>query len=423
MTLSNIISITKRKLYHSAEFFTTFLRWSLIAAIVGLIGGIIGSAFHISVDYCTEIRMEHNFFVLLLPLGGIAIVRLYKLCNMSKHNGTDNIIESIREQKKIPFRTAPLIFIATVITHLFGGSAGREGAALQLGGSIGFKVGEALHLDKKDRILVVMCGMSAFFSALFGTPLTAAIFAIEVTSVGVMYYAGLIPCIVSALTAFGVSTLFGVEGMNFYYICAPTIDFVSVTSVILISIACAVTSIIFCMLLHHGSAYAKKLIKSEYLRIVIGSVLIIILTYIFGNDYNGAGTHIITDAANGTVKPEAFILKIIFTVITIAVGFKGGEIVPTFFIGATLGCFLAQLTGMDAGFGAAVGMTGMFCGMLNCPIASLILSVEMFGDNDIILFAITCAISYMLSGYYGLYHSQKIMYSKTRTEFINKDAR
>jgi len=376
-----------------------------------------------SVDYCTEIRMEHNFFILLLPIGGIAIVRLYKLCNMSKHNGTDNIIESIREQKKIPLRTAPLIFIATVITHLFGGSAGREGAALQLGGSIGFRVGQILHLDKKDRILVVMCGMSAFFAALFGTPLTAAIFAIEVTSVGVMYYAGLIPCIVSALTAFGVSTLLGVEGMNFYYICAPTIDFGSVTSVIVISIACALTSIVFCMLLHHGSSLTKKLIKNEYLRIVIGSALIIILTYIFGNDYNGAGTHIIANAANGVAKPEAFIVKIIFTVITIAVGFKGGEIVPTFFIGATLGCFLAQLTGMDPGFGAAIGMTGMFCGMLNCPIASLILSVEMFGDNNIILFAITCAISYMLSGYYGLYHSQKIMYSKTKTEFINKDAR
>lgn len=420
----NYKEIIKGKLSRAAGFFITFMRWTLISAVIGIICGFFGAAFHLSIDLVTEIRMEHSWLIYLLPIGGIIIAFLYRQSHMRRHKGTDNIIESVRGHERVPLRTAPLIFIATVITHLCGGSAGREGAALQLGGSIGFKTAELLKLDEKDRTLVVMCGMSAFFSALFGTPLTAALFSIEVTSVGIMYYAGLIPCTVSALTAYSVTHLIGIESTAYKFIAAPEFNLYSVMSVAVIAILCAAISVIFCMMLHGSSALMKKAFKNEYKRILVGSALVIALTLICGtNDYNGAGTHVINAAAHGEAVPWAFALKMIFTAITISAGFKGGEIVPTFFVGATFGCFMAGLIGLDSGFGAAVGMIAMFCGMLNCPVASIILSIEMFGDEGIMLFAIASGISYMLSGYYGLYHSQKIMYSKTKAEFINADAK
>jgi H+/Cl- antiporter ClcA len=395
------------------------LKWSLIAALTGAIGGFIGMAFHVSVEAVTEIRAVHGWMLYFLPLGGIIIVALYKLCNFNK--GTDAVISSIRTDDEVPAVMAPLIFISTVITHLLGGSAGREGAALQIGGSIGAQVGRFLSLDEKDMHLITMCGMSGVFSALFGTPLTATFFALEVTSVGIMYYSALIPCIVSALTAYALTLFYNIEPTHFVLNSVPHISVSVILQTASIAALCALLSIIFCTVMHKSEKYLKKFIKNDYLRIVIGGLAIIALTLLTGcRDYNGAGMAIINDAVNGAAKPDAFIWKIIFTAITIGCGYKGGEIVPTFFIGATFGCFIAGLLGLDAGFGAALGMVAMFCGVLNCPIASIILSIELFGSQGIILFAVTSAISYMLSGYYGLYGSQKIMYSKLKAEYINQ---
>ena len=176
--------------------------------------------------------------------------------------------------------------------------------------------------------------------------------------------------------------------------------------------------------MHKTHTYAKKFFKNDYLRIVVGGVIIMILTFIIGSrDYNGAGSHIITNALSGNANPEAFLLKIIFTCVTIGFGYKGGEIVPTLFIGSTLGCVFAQLIGLNPTFGAALGLICMFCGVVNCPVASIILSIEIFGAEGLILFAVGCGVSYMLSGYYGLYSSQKILYSKLKAEFINIHAK
>lgn len=416
------MDIIKRKIKSAWNYAFTFLKWGVIAGVTGLIGGVTGTLFHKSVEVATGFRTEHDFILWLLPLGGVAIVFLYRFLKIS--DGTNEVIDSIRTDGKVAPALAPLIFIGTVITHLLGGSAGREGAALQIGGSIGSMTGRIFRLDEKDMRLVTLCGMSAVFSALFGTPLTAVFFALEVVSVGVIYYSGLIPCIVASLAAFQISLLAGVEPVRFSNVLIPGISFPIIIRVIGLAAVCAGTSIVFCTVLKRTHALMGKIIKNEYLRILAGGIIIVLLTFLIRTrDYNGAGMGIITSAIGGSARPEAFLLKIIFTAITIGAGYKGGEIVPTFFIGATLGCIVGGFFGIGAGFGAAIGMIALFCGVVNCPVASIILSVEIFGANGLVLFAIATAVSYMLSGYYGLYSTQKIMYSKLKAEFINVHAK
>lgn len=414
-----MFEIIRRKLKSAYNYVRTFLKWTLIAGITGAVSGFVGMAFHVSVEVATQIRSEHGAVLYLLPLGGLVIAALYRLCRFNK--GTDAVISSIRTDESVPAIMAPLIFISTVITHLLGGSAGREGAALQIGGSIGSMLGRLISLDEKDMHLIVMCGMSGVFSALFGTPLTATFFALEVTSVGIMYYSALIPCITSALTAYALTIFYNIEPTRFSLGVVPDISVTVILQVVAIAALCALLSIIFCTVMHQSEKRLKKLIKNDYIRIAAGGLAVIALTLIVGSrDYNGAGMNIIHDAIGGTARPSAFFWKIVFTAVTIGTGYKGGEIVPTFFIGATFGCAAAGILGLDPGFGAALGMVAMFCGVLNCPVASIILSIELFGAQGIIMFAAAAAVSYMLSGYYGLYGSQKIMYSKLRAEYINQ---
>ncbi|NFG23831.1 chloride channel protein [Clostridium botulinum] len=405
------------------RYIITFFLWVVVAGITGLIGGFIGSLFHLSVEYATSFRIENDWIIFMLPLGGALIICLYKIFKLGSNIGTNLVIDSIRTDGKVPFSMSPLIFISTVITHLFGGSAGREGAALQLGGSIGSQVGKILHLDEKDMHLITLCGMSGVFSALFGTPLTATFFAMEVISVGIIYYSSFIPCIVSSIVAYKVSLLFGLEPVRFNINVIPNISTENIIKVAILGALCALVSIIFCETLHKTNKFLSNLIKNDYLRIICGGLAIVALTFIVGcRDYNGAGMNIIANAINGQAKPEAFILKIIFTAITISVGYKGGEIVPTFFIGATFGCVVGGLIGLDPRLGAAIGLVALFCGVVNTLITSVILSIELFGSGALILFAVACGVSYMLSGYFSLYSSQKIIYSKLKAEFINRDA-
>ncbi|MGN0107954.1 MAG: chloride channel protein [Hominilimicola sp.] len=413
--------IMLNKFWSASNYVRAFLKWGLIAIIIGGIGGIVGALFHTSVNYANMFFAKYDKLILLLPVGGLVIVALYKKCRMLENKGTDSVIASIRSHKGVPFALAPLIFISTVITHLLGGSAGREGAALQLGGSIGSSIGKLFRLDKKDMHMVIMCGMSGVFSALFGTPVTAAFFALGITSIGIIYYSGLVPCLISSLTAYLITVLAGIEPTYFPMIYVPAVSVITILQTILIAVLCAELSIIFCTVMHYTARYMRIWFKNPYIRIFVGGLVIVALTYILGTrDYNGAGMNIIENAVTGAyVKNWAWALKIVFTAITIGAGYKGGEIVPTFFIGATFGCAVARLIGITPGFGAALGMISMFCGVLNCPVASIILSIEVFGSQGLILFAIAAGVSYMLSGYYGLYSSQKIMYSKLKGKYIN----
>jgi H+/Cl- antiporter ClcA len=414
-----------RKIFSAWNYVRVFVKWLLIAGLTGLFGGLIGTAFSYCITYANEINSTYSWVIMLMPLGGVVIVTMYKLAKLENDPGTNLVIDSIRTKNYVPWVMSPLIFFGTVITHLVGGSAGREGAALQLGGSLGSVVGRVLKLDEKDMHIAIMCGMSGLFSSLFCTPITAAFFALEVISVGVTYYSALVPCFISATVSYFVATHLGVSPMRFNVDeVIPEFGIVSVFQVIGLAAACALVSILFCVAMRMGHKYIKMLIHNEYYRVLAGSVVLLVLTLLAGSrDYNGAGTQVIVDALGGIAKPEAFAMKILFTAITIGCGFKGGEIVPTIFIGSTFGCVFGPLLGLDPSFAAAVGFVCLFCSVVNCPLASIMLSVEVFGASGLIFFAIGAGVSYMLSGYYGLYSSQKILYSKLKAEYININAK
>ena len=407
----------KERVAHIGQYAVTLLKWMVLGGVIGLVGGIIGSLFHIGVDTATQVRLAHPWVLYLMPVGGLAIVGLYRLTK-TEGKGTNDIIASVHFGEQVPGLLVPVIFVSTVITHLCGGSAGREGAALQIGGGIGYQAGRLLRLGEKDLPLATLCGMSGVFAALFGTPLTATVFALEVISVGVLYYAGLVPCLTAALTGYLVSVLMGVPPTRFT-VTVPGLEVRTMLLVMVLALLCAVVSILFCRGLHGVEHLLKRTLKNPYLRVAVGAAVLIGLTLLTNGDYNGAGMEVIGRAIVGQADPWAWVWKLLFTAITIGCGFKGGEVVPSFFVGAAFGCVAAGWLGLPAGFGAAMGLVSVFCGAVNCPLASIILSVELFGSGDLLYFAMACSISYLISGYCGLYSSQTILYSKLRAEFIN----
>ena len=409
------------KLEDIGKMLLSFVKWIIIAAVVGAFVGIVGVFFHICVEKATEIRVEMPWLIWLLPIGGAAIVFLYKKTGMEKDRGTNLILDAVRSNEPLNIKTAPLIFVSTVITHLFGGSSGREGAALQIGGSIASYVGTHIKLDEKDQRIITMCGMAAGFSALFGTPVAAVVFAMEVVSVGVMYYSAIVPCIIASAVGAYIASLFAIAPTSFSVIGSiPTIELLTIFKVIVLAVLCAAVSMLFCLTLKKTHKLYDK-IPNKTVAAIVGGLAVAILTFIIGTtDYNGAGMDVIGRAVAGEAEYEAFILKIIFTALTLGAGFKGGEIVPTLFVGATFGNVAGKLLGLGGSFGAGLGMAALFCGVTNCPLTSLILSIELFGTEGLIYYAVACAVSYKLSGYYGLYSAQKIVYSKHRPEFIDK---
>ncbi|MGN0427851.1 MAG: chloride channel protein [Agathobacter sp.] len=413
--------VIKHKIKHNLHRGVVSVKWVVFSIIVGTIVGLCGTAFYYGMTFVTLVRIQNPRIIFLLPIGGLIIVGLYHLLHDEKDTGTNLVISAIHSGDNLPFRMAPLIFISTLITHLFGGSAGREGAALQIGGSIGNALGKLFRFDEKDKHVMIMCGMSAAFSALFGTPMAAAIFSMEMVSVGIMYYIALVPCVISSLVAHGIAVYFGVSNELFLIDDIPSFGILSSIKISVLAILCALVSILFCVVLHQSEALYKKFFKNPYLRVFVGGCIIVVLTLLVGNqNYNGTGINIIEKCLDGSVRPEAFLLKIIFTALTLGAGYKGGEIVPSFFTGAAFGCLFGNLLGFSPTLCTAVGMTSVFCGVTNCPITSLLISFELFGYDGMPYFLLSVAFSYMLSGYFGLYRSQKIIYSKYKTNYINK---
>ncbi len=409
-----------RKFMNEARLYAVALgKWLAVAALTGVLCGLIGSAFALSVGYVTRLRTANGWLIYLLPLAGVAVASVYRALR-TEGMGTDDIIDAVHLGKPLSAKLLPSIFIGTVLTHLCGGSAGREGAALQMGGTIGYWSSRALRLDDRDTRTGTLCGMAAFFSALFGTPLAATMFAIMAISVGELYHAAFIPCFTASLVAYGLSMWLGVAPVRFTAV-IPTLTSSGLLRAAALAALCAWVSALFCALLHSSARHMKKYIPNPWLRAAVGGTIVVALTLICGTtDYNGAGMDVITAAIEqGRVKPEAFALKMLFTAVTLAAGFKGGEVVPCFFVGATFGCAVAPLLGLPASFGAALGLVSVFCGATNCPVASTFLSIELFGGSGLLYFALACGVSYMLSGYGGLYSSQTILYSKLKAQYIN----
>lgn len=391
------------------------LKWLLLGAFIGLTVGLVSSVFGHALIYANKLRASYPFIIYTLPVGGLLIVLLYRACKNTSDKGTNTVVASIQESTDIPFKMAPLIFISTTITQLCGGSAGREGAALQLGGSIANKFGKLLRLKDDGRKIMVMCGMSAGFSALFGTPLAAAFFSLEMTSVGIMHYCALVPCVVAALVAHFVATFLKVPPEVFPVTGIPAFTPVILLKLVAFAAVVGIVSILFCLLLHKAEDLYERFIKNQYLRIFLAGCLLILLTLLLGTDqYLGSGMGIIEHIFHeGNTGWYTFALKMLFTAVTLGAGFKGGEIVPSFTVGAALGCAAAALMGLPPQLVAACGMVGLFCGVTNSPVTSLLISFELFGFEGMPYYLVTVAVSYLLSGYQSLYHKQKFFSSKT----------
>lgn len=399
-----------------------FGRWFVLASVIGGVCGLLGAVFHIALEAVTELRAEQSWLLYALPLAGLAVVALYHLLRV-EGQGTNDVFIEVYQGGDISIRLVPAIFFGTILTHLCGGSAGREGAALQMGGTLGYHLGRVCRLDEKELRIATTTGMAAFFSALFGTPLAAAVFAIAVVSVDAFYHAALFPAFAAALEACGISLLMGISPTQFQ-VAAPVLTPGLLLRTGVLAMLCALLSTVFCETIHMTEHLMAKKLPNPWLRVLTGGCLVIVLTLLCGTgDYNGAGMNVIAAAVEeGTVRPWAFVLKLVFTAVTLGAGYKGGEVVPSFFVGAAFGCWIGPLLGLPAGFAAALGMISIFCGAVNCPLASIFLSVELFGGGGLLCFALACCISYMLSGYNGLYSGQKILHSKLKALYINVNA-
>lgn len=402
----------------------SFLKWIFLAFLTGIIVGGVSSVFSFVLSFVTDYREQHGWIFYCLPLAGVLIVFLYH-CFGKNDGGTNQVFSTVRAKDEVPFQSAPLIFICTALTHLVGGSAGREGAAIQLGGSIGNQLGRWLKLDDEDKHVIVMCGMSAAFAALFGTPMAAAIFSMEVVSVGVMYYTALMPCVISSLIATGFAAGLGIHPEVFHVTDIPNLSLGTGGKMGIVALACAGVSVVFCIALKQTGKLFHKELKNHYIRVLVVSGIIIVITlFLHTTDYMGAGIGIITKAIEqGEVNYFAFFWKMLLTVLTMKAGFKGGEIVPSFTIGAALGCELGIFLGLSPSLCAAAGMVAVFCGVTNCPVTSILIAFELFGFEGVSYYLIAVSISYAVSGYYSLYKDQTIVYSKYKAMYVNKNSR
>lgn len=403
-------------LKNSGGYVLAALKGATAAGILGAFCGLLGTGFHEAIDLATEFRQEHAYIIWFLPLAGLLTLLLYRLCKVSFSAGTNLIIKSVTTNEHIPALLAPLIVAGTLLSHLFGASVGREGAALQLGGSLGHNLGELFHFDEDDVRTLSMCGMAACFSAMFGTPLTAAIFVLEVITVGSLQYGAFLPCVVASYAASAVGKFLSAKPLSYRLLAGvPEMRPGTVAQVVILAVLCSGVGILLCLCLHEAGSLWEKLFKNPYLRIAAGGLLMAVLVNGLGlTDYAGAGGHMIERAVAGEAAPWSFLLKLALTALCVGAGFRGGEIVPTLFIGATFGCAVAPLLGLDPSFAAAVGMVSVFCSVVNAPVATIFLAAELFSTASFGLFAIAIAVSFVLSGYFGLYSSQVIVFSKVK---------
>ena len=394
----------------------SFVKWGFYGLLCGTLAGVAGTALYWVIATAQGFREQHGWLLYLLPVAGLLITLIYRALGMTKDRGTNLIICATRGEEEVPLRMSGLIFIGTVLTHLCGGSTGREGAALQLGGGIGSWLSRVFKLDRQGAQVLVMCGMSAAFAAIFGTPITAAVFSLEIATVGVMPFVAFWPCALSSLLGFGIRVFTGAGAETFHVAGVPEFHWLPVVQIAVLAAACSLVSQLFCHAMSGSGKLMDKVpfLKNPYARIVCGAVAVIALSLLLGTtDYNGAGMHVIEKAVHeGQADWYAFLLKIVFTVITLKCGFKGGEIVPALFIGATFGCTFAGLIGLSPMVGAAIGMAALFAGVTNCPIASILLSFELFGSGIGLYALLAVPVCWSLSGYSSLYSKQHFLYSK-----------
>ncbi len=414
----------QKKIDQNMERAVTVFKWIVYAVMLGSVLGIIGSLFAYLISMVTAARQANPRFLLLLPFGAVVIRLFYHAFHSDDDRGTNIVLSAIHSNDEVPLRMTVLIFFSTILSHLSGASVGREGAALQLGGSLGNWFGRIFNFNPQDKKTMIMCGMSGVFAALFGTPMAAAVFSMEVVSVGIMHYAALLPCVITAYIAHGIAVLLDIPGEHYAILNMPAFNLSTGAVTLFFGAACGLISMLFCICLRKVEKFAHTYIDNRYLRAFICGLLLLAATYVSGDQfYNGAGADAVAAAVSGKIFTYAFLVKMLFTAVSIAAGYKGGEIVPSLFIGATFGSLVASLIGFNPSLMAAVGTGCVFCGVTNCPLSSLLICFELFGLDAAPFFILSIAVSYTVSGYYGLYSGQKIVYSKYKSIYIDTRAR
>lgn len=385
------------------------VKWLFIAGIVGLLTGTASALFLTGLEWVTAAQVENLWLLWLLPIGGALVSYIYLKVGKDSARGNNLIIEQIHEGNGvIPFRMAPLVLFGTLITHLFGGSAGREGTAVQMGGSLSEWIGKLLRLSPLDRKLILMCGISGGFGSIFGTPLAGAIFGLEVLAIGTISYEALLPCFVASYIGHLVTSAWGISHIHYSMGTVPSFDVILIGKVVFASILFGLTALLFTAMTDKLKALFTRWFSNPALKSFIGGLIIIALVYATGTrDYLGLGIPLIQQAFQDSISPLAFLLKTLFTSITLGTGFQGGEVTPLFVIGSTLGSALAHFLYASAPFLAAIGFVSVFSGAAKTPIACFIMGIELFGSEGAVYLFIGCVISFLFSGRTGIYKAQK----------------
>lgn len=386
-----------------------FVKWVTLGGISGVIVGCFIALFLNSLVLGTKLREENQWLLYLLPLGGAFVSYLYVKIGKNSIKGNNLVIEAINDgEENIPLRMAPLVLFGTFITHLFGGSAGREGTGVQIGASISGFIGRVFKLNNIDYRILIVSGVSSGFSAVFGTPISGTIFGLEVAAIGVMKHEALIPCVVASFTANFTTMLFNVSHSHYNMGERMTPSYSLFIKIVLCALAFGLMSRVFSSLTYYLKKLLSKLFHSSSVKSFIGGIIIILLTFIVGNRiYLGLSLDLLSNSFTYEIPNSAFLWKTIFTSLTLSAGFQGGEVTPLFVIGATLGNFIATFINLPISFIAGLGMIGVFCGCTNTPVASFIMGIELFGVNNLEYVFIVCIISYFFSGNGGIYSSQK----------------
>jgi H+/Cl- antiporter ClcA len=383
--------------------------WCSLAILIGILAGFASTLFLHSVDWAIEFRRSHDWMILFLPVVGFLVAWLYKVYGRDVEQGSNLIIEEIHEPKKtIPLRMVPMIFLGAVVSHLFGASVGREGAAVQMGAGLSDQFSKYLGKFYNNRRLILMMGMSAGFSSVFGTPIAGAIFGFEVLFIGTIVYDSLLPCLVAAIVGYYTALLLGVVHPHYFFMEVPNISVPGLLSAVTAGIIFGYSAKFFIWSLHSIKHLLDKYIKNNLLHPVIGGVVLIVCYYLFGSDrYHSLGEEIIRASFTQHVYPWDFLGKIFMTVTSVGSGFRGGEVMSLFYIGATLGNALSYILPLAFPILAALGFVSVFSGASNTPIAGVILAFELFGPGIGVYAALAVVASYLFSGSRGIYHSQR----------------
>lgn len=411
MPKSEGILLIHKVVHARSQLWLFFIKFLLLGSVVGLLVGSICAGFLVSLEKVTEWRLVYPWLLFFLPLGGIVVSYVYHAYGGSSTRGNNLILESIQDGKEVvPLRMSFLIWFATLVTHLLGGSAGREGTAVQMGGSIADSIGRLVKLDRSERRIVLLCGVSAGFGAVFGTPIAGTIFALEVAMIGVVTYQALLPCLIASLTGhFTVIYLWGVGHSHYSMGIIPTMSGIVLIKVVIAAIAFGLIAMVFSRLLTSTRKLMQRYLPHYAWRSIVGGCIVITLVYVLDTrNYLGLGLPLLSGAFENGMEPLAFIWKTLFTVVTLGSGFQGGEVTPLFIIGATLGHSLSLLLQISAPFLAGLGFVAVFGAAANTPLACIFMGIELFGGDAAIYIFIACVISYLFSGHRGIYSSQKI---------------